>query len=117
MFIKKSSDFDAELVKDYEKKLYARADLDETKLLGDDAVVETTAHEMSEVDKLKKVVALLSEACAMIEDNDKYEEVCAKIMKAIKKLGKITDDEVVELNPSESVEKEVQEQIEEQAAE
>jgi len=108
MFLKKSSDFDQELVNSFEQNLAAN---------------ETAP----EADKVKKAVALLSETCELLEEDDRFDKVCKKVTKAIKLLGKIVDNEddtdeegdekVEEITSSEDAEKEVQEEIEEQQEE
>lgn len=109
MFIKKSSDFDKELVKNYD--LILTANLEEA---NEEKHEELEKQELGNVDKLQKAVSMLSDVCAMLEDDDKYEKVCKKITKAIKLLGEATESEMTEIEDSEDVEKEIQEEIEEQ---
>lgn len=76
----------------------------------------TASEEISQSDKLKKAVSLLSEACGLITDIDGCDKVCKKIEKAISKLGKCADklDIVIDVNSSDEIEKDVQKDIENQ---
>lgn len=116
MFIKKSSEFDANLVKDYSLILTAN-DENEAKEECEEKHEEEEKKELGDVDKLQKAVGMLNDVCAILEDDEKYEKVCKKVMKAIKLLGKVAEGEIEEINTSEDVEKEVQEEIEEQKEE
>lgn len=98
MFIKKSSEFDKELVSNFEKILDSQ-------------------EQKPECDKVKKVVSLLSEACELLEGDDKFDKVCKKIMKAIEKLADVVNCEPEEITSSEDAEEDVQEEIEEQRKE
>ena len=117
MFIKKSSEFDADLVKDYSLILTANEENEAHEEECEEKHEEEEKKELGNVDKLQKAVGMLNDVCAMLEDDEKYKKVCKKIMKAIKLLGKVAEGEIEEVNTSEDVEKEVQEEIEEQKAE
>ncbi len=125
MFIKKSSEFDSNLVDSYASILKKANDEEAAAAIVGAAEVEAKEecedgvdeYKDKETEKLQKVVTLLSDACSALEDDEKYKKVCKKIVKAIKLIDKITGSEAKEINSSEDVEKEVQEEIEEQEAE
>jgi hypothetical protein len=95
--IKKTAEFDAELVKQYD-------------------LILTASEDMRKTDKIKESVKLLSQACDLIEECDQKtcKKACKKIKKVIGRLGKLADECVAEITPSEDAEKEVQETIENQ---
>ena len=72
--------------------------------------------EISQADRLKKAVSLLSEACSLVSDIDGCEKVCKKIQKSIDKLGKCADklNVVIDISSSKQIEDDVQKDIENQ---
>ena len=113
MFLKKSSEFDSGLVNEYAEILKKAGDEEKP----EECAENSTAPECEEVDKLQKAVALLSDACSILEEDEKYSKACKKILKAIKIIEKVSKVEAKEITPSEDIENEVQEEIEEQTEE
>ena len=109
MFLKKSSEFNASLVNEFAALLKkAEESSDAPDQTSDECKKDSSAPECKDIDKLQKVVTLLSDACAILEEDEKYKKVCKKIVKAIKILEKVSKVEAKEITPSEEVEKEVQ---------
>lgn len=115
MFIKQSSEFDQKLVDDF-AEILKKAD-ESTEFKPEDCAKDASTPECDEIDKLQKAVALLSDACSILEEDEKYSKACKKILKAIKIIEKVSKVEAKEITPSDDVEKEVQEEIEEQTEE
>jgi DNA-directed RNA polymerase subunit L len=80
-------------------------------------IVKSAAHKCDHGACMLKAVQLLEQACEVLENVDGTEKACKKIEKALKALGKIADLKgyVKEINSTEEIEKEVQEEIEEQS--
>ncbi len=97
MFIKKSSDFDMDLVKDFQKNLAEKIN-------------------PSDKEELKEVIDSLNSVCNKLEQKEGMEKVYDKVIEAIEELSVIyekpSSDEDPELASYEA-EKDVQEDIEE----